>query len=192
MKKDKKEEILKSAMKEFAEHGFCNAKISKIAEMADIAIGSIYLYFESKESILEELFIRSWSKIDQKLAEVKDLKSISNKSKMEELVNTIILLVAASPDLTRMILHEYKFWNSHASDSVNSLVLNSKNSIIQILKAGKKAKEFRQDMRPEIATDYLIGGVWFLLAYWAENFESIKIEKIKKEAYSLLFSGLEE
>ena len=52
---NKREDIIKAAIKVFAKNGFHNAKISKIAEVANVAAGSVYLYFKSKEDILYQI-----------------------------------------------------------------------------------------------------------------------------------------
>ncbi|MPM60905.1 hypothetical protein SDC9_107759 [bioreactor metagenome] len=48
---EKQERILKVAMSEFAENGLIGTNVNVIAKKADISIGSLYNYFESKEDI---------------------------------------------------------------------------------------------------------------------------------------------
>jgi len=47
-------EIIEAAMSEFTEHGFERAKLERIAKLAGISKGTIYLYFDSKEALFEE------------------------------------------------------------------------------------------------------------------------------------------
>src|SRR5271155_493517 len=49
---DKHARILHAAIAVFAEHGYFQARISDIALQADVADGTIYLYFKNKEQIL--------------------------------------------------------------------------------------------------------------------------------------------
>ena len=49
---EKRDRILQAAVYAFAEHGYFNARVSDIARKADVADGTIYLYFKSKEQIL--------------------------------------------------------------------------------------------------------------------------------------------
>ena len=53
---DKRERILQAAVKVFARKGYFAAKVSEIAKKADVADGTIYLYFKNKEDILVNLF----------------------------------------------------------------------------------------------------------------------------------------
>lgn len=54
---EKQERIMKAAMDEFLEYrdNYNKASVKRIAKKADIAIGSIYQYFEDKEDILSYL-----------------------------------------------------------------------------------------------------------------------------------------
>jgi TetR/AcrR family transcriptional regulator, repressor of fatR-cypB operon len=53
---DKRAEIMQSALKLIAERGFHKAPMSMIAEEAGVAAGTIYLYFESKDVLITELY----------------------------------------------------------------------------------------------------------------------------------------
>lgn len=53
---EKKDKIIKAAKKEFARVPFEHTSIKNIVEDADIARGSFYQYFESKEDLLRIYF----------------------------------------------------------------------------------------------------------------------------------------
>src|SRR5947199_533593 len=53
---DKREAILRAAVKIFAQNGYFNSKVSDIAGEAGIADGTVYLYFKSKDEILHSIF----------------------------------------------------------------------------------------------------------------------------------------
>jgi AcrR family transcriptional regulator len=54
----RRQAILDSALAEFAERGFAAARLDDVALRAGVAKGTLYLYFEDKEALFEEL-IRS-------------------------------------------------------------------------------------------------------------------------------------
>src|SRR6266511_371294 len=60
---DKRALILRAATRVFARNGYFNSKVADIARAADVADGTVYLYFKSKEEILHSIF-------DQNIAEV--------------------------------------------------------------------------------------------------------------------------
>jgi AcrR family transcriptional regulator len=56
---EKREAILEAALALFAELGFHGASMPQVAERARVAAGTIYLYFESKEALVNALY-RRW------------------------------------------------------------------------------------------------------------------------------------
>jgi len=56
---DRRESILDAALQCFVERGFHGTAIPQIAEKAEIAAGTIYHYFDSKEALVNALY-RTW------------------------------------------------------------------------------------------------------------------------------------
>ena len=50
---------MRAAIRVFANNGYFNSKVADIARAADVADGTVYLYFKSKEEILHSIFDRS-------------------------------------------------------------------------------------------------------------------------------------
>src|SRR4028118_201005 len=73
---DKATAILRAAVKVFAQNGYFNSKVSDIAKSANVADGTVYLYFKSKEDILHSVFDRTMSEAiveaREKLAKIED------------------------------------------------------------------------------------------------------------------------
>ena len=73
---DKREAILRSAVKVFASKGYFNSKVADIAAKAKIADGTVYLYFKSKEEILHSIFDRAMARfISEGKEELKDIEA---------------------------------------------------------------------------------------------------------------------
>ena len=53
---EKRDRILRAAVKIFSRKGFFNSKVSEIARSAEVADGTIYLYFKNKDDLLISLF----------------------------------------------------------------------------------------------------------------------------------------
>jgi len=62
-KMDKKNELLAAAKEVFAEKGYKAAGISDIAKRSQMAVGSFYKYYESKEAIFLEVYVAENSRI---------------------------------------------------------------------------------------------------------------------------------
>lgn len=186
----KKERILQTAIDVFSRDGFHGAKITKIAELADVAAGSIYLYFANKEQILEEVLIRSWSKIENRLLELTGNNTISNTNKIMELTGFIAERVFENRNIATMILQEHQFWSSAENPRLNDIVKSSTLLLKDIIIAGMKAEEFRSTLIPSLAASYFIGGVWSLMEYWAENSADYNYEIIREQVSSFAINSL--
>lgn len=67
-----KQEILDKALKLFSERGFHNVSMQQIAESAEFAVGTLYNFFESKESLFKELISNCRHRITGALTELLD------------------------------------------------------------------------------------------------------------------------
>ncbi|MBQ8451500.1 MAG: helix-turn-helix transcriptional regulator [Clostridia bacterium] len=61
--KDIKEKIKKEAAEIFFEVGYINASMRDIATKSEIAVGSIYRYYETKQILFEDIVGKTYSKI---------------------------------------------------------------------------------------------------------------------------------
>src|SRR6267142_6919791 len=52
---ERREAILAAALDEFSARGFAATRLDDVAKRADVAKGTIYLYFRDKESLFQEL-----------------------------------------------------------------------------------------------------------------------------------------
>ncbi len=53
---DKRDALLRAAVRVFARRGFFNAQVADVARVAGVAAGTVYLYFRSKEHLLTSIF----------------------------------------------------------------------------------------------------------------------------------------
>ena len=58
--KEKRDRILNVAIKEFADNGFEHTSIQQIAKKAGISVGSVYKYFENKETMFS-MVVQIWN-----------------------------------------------------------------------------------------------------------------------------------
>ncbi|HUX75288.1 MAG TPA: TetR/AcrR family transcriptional regulator [Anaerolineae bacterium] len=66
-KEERRQSILGAAREVFFEHGFYRATVDSVAERAEVSKGTVYLYFESKETILAHLLLEGLDELIQEL-----------------------------------------------------------------------------------------------------------------------------
>ncbi|MEL7449891.1 MAG: TetR/AcrR family transcriptional regulator [Pseudomonadota bacterium] len=62
---EREENILDAAHAVFAENGFDGAKMAAIARHADVAEGTVYLYFKNKNALLEAVIARFYARLTE-------------------------------------------------------------------------------------------------------------------------------
>lgn len=97
--RDRLERILAAASKLIAEKGSDLVKMSEVAELAEISIGSLYQYFPDKRAIIRTLAERyaaaSRTCIEQALADVRDLEGL--RAAFASLVDQYYAIFLAEP-----------------------------------------------------------------------------------------------
>jgi TetR/AcrR family transcriptional regulator len=68
-KEERRQSILQAAREVFFENGFHQATVEAVAERAEVSKGTVYLYFESKETILALLLLEGLQELVKKLEE---------------------------------------------------------------------------------------------------------------------------
>ena len=98
----RREEILAAARRVFAERGFRGTTIADIAEEAKIALGTIYLYFPSKEDVFAALNQRLGEIIVEAITRSGDDSTL--ESSVRRRINNVFEAAAQNRDLIRLVV----------------------------------------------------------------------------------------
>ena len=102
---DKRRLILDAAVRVFARDGFHHCRVSDVADEAGVAYGLVYHYFDSKEEILNTLFLERWQMMLDAIAEI-DTRDVPAREKLHEVAGFIIESYRHDPDLMKVIIVE--------------------------------------------------------------------------------------
>jgi AcrR family transcriptional regulator len=98
----RREVILDAARRVFAARGFRGTTIADIAEEAKIALGTIYLYFPSKEDVLGALSHRFWEMIVGAITDVPEARSL--RETVGRRVDNVFETCQRNRDLVRLVV----------------------------------------------------------------------------------------
>jgi AcrR family transcriptional regulator len=103
----KRQAILDAALDEFSARGFAAARMDDVAERAGVAKGTIYLYFEDKEALFQELVRTSLVPIVGGL-KIPEGVEVSVRVLLEAFADTLVreVLETRRADLIRLVLTE--------------------------------------------------------------------------------------
>lgn len=162
---DKHDKIVQAAIKVFARNGFFNSRIAEIAKEANVADGTIYLYFNNKYDILITIFEEEMGKI---IANVKqELSGISNPcEKLMRFAHMHLSLMEERRDLAEVIQVELRQSSKFMKDYRNKKFVEYTNIIAGILTEGQEAGVFREDIIPEIFKRAFFGALDEMSRFW--------------------------
>ena len=103
---DKRRLILDAAIRVFARRGFHHCRVSDVADEAGVAYGLVYHYFDSKEEILNTLFLERWQIMLDAIAEIDAKEDVPARDKLYLVAGFIIDSYRHDPDLMKVIIVE--------------------------------------------------------------------------------------
>jgi TetR/AcrR family transcriptional regulator, fatty acid metabolism regulator protein len=162
---DRRRQILDAAIRVFARQGFHACRVSDIAREAGVAYGLVYHYFDSKDQVLNELFMERWSLLLQAIEEV-DSRPISPREKLDAVAGFIIDSYRHDPELMKVIIVEVtraanSFGRTHLPE-----IRRAYEGITKIVADAQAAGDFRGDVDAEFASMWFYGAIEQLLSGW--------------------------
>ncbi|HPI72262.1 MAG TPA: TetR/AcrR family transcriptional regulator, partial [bacterium] len=103
---NKEQRILEAAVAIFARDGYHHSRISDIAELAGISVGSVYLYFDNKESILNRLFSDLWARLVGQLKAQYRRQDLTAVEKLDIMIDLIFNGFIHHADLAVVFVNE--------------------------------------------------------------------------------------
>jgi TetR/AcrR family transcriptional regulator, fatty acid metabolism regulator protein len=162
---DRRRQILDAAIRVFARQGFHACRVSDIAREAGVAYGLVYHYFDSKDQVLNELFMERWSLLLQAIEEV-DSRPISPREKLDAVAGFIIDSYRHDPELMKVIIVEVtraanSFGRTHLPE-----ISQAYDLIAKIVADAQKSGDFRMDVDAQFASMWFYGAIEQLLSGW--------------------------
>jgi AcrR family transcriptional regulator len=139
------DEILDAAFTVFGEHGFARTKLEDVARAAGVSKGTLYLYFDSKETLFREM-VRA--KVIPIVEEGEAMVQSHRGSYRDLLVSIMtrtfdILQHRGIGRISRLVMSELAAFPELARFYFEEVVLRARRLLDQVLERGAAAGEFR-------------------------------------------------
>jgi len=182
--------IINAATKIFAKKGFFQAKVSEIAKEAKVADGTIYLYFENKDSILISLFEEQMKRVLDNMRE-EISKETDSVKKIEKFALTHLKLIEQNKDVAEIIQVELRQSSKFMKEYKNEKFAEYLNLIGDIIQEGQKEGLFKNDIIPGIAKRAFFGALDEMSRFWVlSSRKKYDIETAAKQISEYFLSGL--
>ncbi len=162
---DKRRIILDAAVRVFARQGFHTCRVSDIADEAGVAYGLVYHYFQSKDEVLDTLFLERWDVMLEAIREV-DASAEPARAKLRAIASFIIESYRHDPDLMKVIIVEV----TRAANSFGAVhlakIAEAYGQIGGIVAQAQASGEFRDSVSAEFAAMAFYGAIEQVLTGW--------------------------
>jgi TetR/AcrR family fatty acid metabolism transcriptional regulator len=190
---DKRRLILDAAVRVFARQGFHTCRVSDIADEAGVAYGLVYHYFQSKDQILDTLFLERWDVMLAAIAEV-DASPRSPREKLGAIAAFIVDSYRRDPELMKVIIVEVtRAANTFGLTHLDK-IREAYAKIASIVARAQADGVFREQVSPEFAALAFYGSIEQVLTGWI--FDSLPVcdadfERAKVLIVEMICGGLD-
>jgi TetR/AcrR family transcriptional regulator, fatty acid metabolism regulator protein len=192
---DKRRLILDAAIRVFARRGFHHCRVSDVADEAGVAYGLVYHYFDSKEEILNTLFLERWQIMLDAIGEIDARHEVPVRDKLYMVASFIIDSYRHEPELMKVIIVEV----TRAANSFGRLHLDKIReayaSIARIVESARSDGSFKSDIPSEFAAMCFYGAIEQLLSGWIFDLlpqTEEEFERAKELVVEAICGGLED
>jgi TetR/AcrR family fatty acid metabolism transcriptional regulator len=187
---NKERDIIEAAIKIFAETGYHNAKISKVAEVAGVATGSVYVYFKNKENILLRIFSDLWMKLHSELELIVSNQSISDTEKLDSMIDLIFDVFSEKHELALVFVNEQNHIQRSNQGGFTDYYSKFLDQGEIIIKHGIKKGCFSEHIDITIFRNFVFGAIRHLVHCWAQNPKKFPINKTRMNVKLLIKHGI--
>ena len=188
--KDKKNHILQTAEKLFAEKGFDAATVRDIAENAGVNLAMISYYFGSKEKMMESLFHERMIVTKLKVEQLMNNENISPFGKVEIMLDEYIKKVIHNQSFYKILLCEQVMRkNPTIIEMLRELKLGYATMFTELVKEGQKKKVFKKNVDVVLALSTMTGCVTQIIINKDHYIEFNNLKNLSDEELNISLHG---
>ncbi len=162
--KEKRERILSVAIKEFADNGFQNTSIQQIAKKAGISVGSVYKYFENKETMFSMVVHEGMSSLEDLLMSLAD-SSEDIIVKAEKIIRELLKYSRKHPELIKLYCQLTTSDNSDFLNGISQRIEAVSASVYTVaISKAQETGDVRNDINPAFFA-FLLDNIFMMLQF---------------------------
>ena len=185
----KRSRILRAAIEVFASKGYFTARMTDIAKAAEVADGTLYLYFDGKEHLLMSIFDDVLSRFVGRLR--LQLDGVDDpRLKLDILIRLHLEALGSDRSLAQVLQIEMRHSRRFMSLLTRGRLGEYLTLLRQIIEEGRETGRLRHDLNPVLATNLVFGAVDELVNSWLLSDEPGDLLRHHPSLVDLLFEGM--
>ncbi len=186
---EKRQRILDAAIKVIAKNGFQGTTVAEVAAEAQVADGTIYLYFQNKDDLLITIFEET---MDRFIAQ--GLEVIANMptplDKLKSIVDLHLTSLGSNEDLAAVFQIELRH-SIHTMKQFSQTKLRDYFQIIEsTIEDAQKAGQIRADLDAWTAVKVVFGALDEMATNWVLRKKDYALKDMAQPTMHILFHGL--
>jgi TetR/AcrR family fatty acid metabolism transcriptional regulator len=186
---DKRSAILRAAIKVFATRGFFNAQVADVAREADVAAGTVYLYFRSKDDLLVSIFDMT---MQAAIAEGRAaLAGVSDPAeRLRRLARLHLERMGRDRDLAVVFQVELRQSTKFMEHFSTTHIREYLGVLRDVIAEGQASGLFRAGLNPTLAAKVLFGALDEMATNWILSRRRYSLASSADAVLDLFFHGV--
>lgn len=187
---EKYQKIIDAAIKVFSRKGFYNSKVADVAKAAEVADGTIYLYFKNKDDLLISIFEHSMDYFLQKVNDqISDLSSPAEK--LKKFIQLHLLLMQKNQNLAIVLQVELRSSHKFMKEYQAEKFMQYLQLIEDIITEGQEKNVFKKDINQYVAKRAIFGAIDDLALEWLlMKHKRYTLEEAATQLYDMIINGI--
>jgi|SRR3954471_1527923 TetR/AcrR family fatty acid metabolism transcriptional regulator len=186
----KQHRILEAAIAVFAENGFFNSRVSDIARRADVADGTIYLYFKNKEQILmaaiDFAFHSFMSSAKQEVKAIDD-----PRRQLYRLAELHLQALGSNRGMATVFQTELRQSARFLFEFSHQHLIEYFDLVREIVRVGQRSGHFRTGVSDKILANCFFGSLDAMVTSWLLSERPYKLVDAADAVVDVVLNGLE-
>jgi len=186
---DKYQRILDAAVAVFAEKGFFNSRVADIADRANVADGTVYLYFKSKEEILMTAINTAFDGF-MSLARTELKKLPDPAERLRRLAFLHLDAMGSNRDLAVVFQMELRQSTRFLSEFSHQHMVEYLRLVREAITEGQARGIFRREMSDKYAANCFFGALDEMVTSWVLSGHEFPISHAADVVVDIFLNGV--
>jgi TetR/AcrR family fatty acid metabolism transcriptional regulator len=186
---DKYQRILDAAVAVFAERGFFVSRVSDIADRADVADGTVYLYFKNKDEILAAAINTAFDGF-MRTARIELERLPTPADRLRRLACLHLEALGANRNMAVVFQMELRQSTRFLSEFSHQHLVEYFSLVRQAICDGKASGEFRSDLPEKIAANCFFGAIDEMVTSWVLSEKDYPLAHVADPVLDILLNGM--
>jgi len=186
---DKRSRILQAAIQAFSRNGYHQTRMSDIAKAANVADGTVYLYFDGKKEILSKIFEErmGWS-LERGRDELERIDGAVEK--LRRIIELHLEDLGENPELATVFQIELRHSTGFMELYSRGYLRDYFQLITEVLEEGQREGSVRSDIDPWFATKCIFGVLDEAATNWILSKKNYRLHGTAKQILDFVLNGL--